>query len=74
MQPELAAPPENVLGGAGPFLAREIIDLPFREPRPEVTAEIVEAWKAPPAVVAETERRAAGLRERAYALFSALMA
>jgi GMP synthase-like glutamine amidotransferase len=40
---------------------------------PEVTAAIVAGWKATPELVAETERRAAEARERAFALFAALL-
>ena len=40
---------------------------------PEVTPEIVAAWKSAPELVAETERRADEARDRAFALFSALL-
>jgi len=40
---------------------------------PEVTPEIVAAWKGSPELVAETERRAHEARARAFALFSALL-
>jgi GMP synthase-like glutamine amidotransferase len=40
---------------------------------PEVTAEIVAAWGAPPALVDETERRLEEVRPRAAALFAALL-
>ena len=40
---------------------------------PEVTPEIVAAWNGAPELVAETERRADEARDRAFALFSALL-
>ena len=41
---------------------------------PEVTPAIVAGWKGSPELVAETERRAGEARERAFALFAALLA
>ena len=40
---------------------------------PEVTPPIVAGWKGSPELVAETERRAHEARERAFALFGALL-
>ncbi|HEY3020559.1 MAG TPA: type 1 glutamine amidotransferase [Solirubrobacteraceae bacterium] len=40
---------------------------------PEVTPAIVAGWKGTPELVAETERRADEARERAFALFAALL-
>jgi GMP synthase-like glutamine amidotransferase len=40
---------------------------------PEVTGEIVAAWGGSPELVAETERRLADVRPRAFALFAALL-
>ena len=40
---------------------------------PEVTPQIVAGWKGSPELVAETERRTAEARERAWALFAALL-
>jgi len=41
---------------------------------PEVTPEIVAGWGARPELIAETERRMAEVRSRAFALFAALTA
>jgi GMP synthase-like glutamine amidotransferase len=73
---ELLAPPgAEVLAanasGVQAYRAGRHVGIQFY---PEVTPEIVVAWKAPAPVVAETARRAAEARERAYALFTALIA
>src|SRR5690348_10227965 len=42
MQPELGPPPQDVLGGRGPLLAAQIVDLALVERRAEMPAEIAD--------------------------------
>ncbi|TML99426.1 MAG: type 1 glutamine amidotransferase [Actinobacteria bacterium] len=73
---EVLAPPGAQLlaanaSGVQAYRAGRHVGIQFH---PEVTPAIVAGWKGSPELVAETERRAGEARERAFALFAALLA